>query len=154
MIELIAVRQRDETRQVVYFTVDEYDFSAGNVPIELDTDAKVLAWLKKNEDSYMFLILQKMYRKGEMWADWGRFKTEENTNLSAMEEWISKGHKNKIITGYKDEAQKKPIYEYVVIEKLPFRSAHPAYLKKLKKIDSATNIDSKMKTLLKDIVKG
>lgn len=151
MIELISVEPRDETRQMAYFKVDEYEFSAGNVPIELDTTAKVLAWLKKNEDFYMFLILQKMYRKGEIWADWGRFKTEKNTNLEAMNEWISKGHKNQIQVGTLKNG--KPKYEYVVIEKLPFRSTHPPYLKAHKKIDSA-NIDSKMKTLLKDIVKG
>ncbi len=153
MIELLSVEKRDETRQMAYFKVDEYEFSAGNIPIALDTTAKVLAWLKKNEDFYMFLILQKVYRKGNMWADWQAFKTADNTNLSAFQEWISKGHKNKVIVGYKDEEQKKPVYEYIVIEPLPFRSNHPPYLKAHKKIDSA-NIDSKMKMLLKDIVKG
>ncbi len=153
MIELIAIEQRDEIRQVAYFTVDEYEFSVGNVPIELDTNQKVLTWLKKNEDFYMFLILQKIYRKGDMWADWGRFQEEDMTKLEAFQAWIKDGCKNKVLVGHEDEEKKKPIHEYIVIEKLPFRSAHPAYLKAHKKIDSA-NIDSKMKALLKDIVKG
>ena len=95
MIKLVAVKPRDETRQIAYFMVDEYDFVDGSVPVALDTNTKILNWLKKKEDFYMLLILQKLYREGETWADWKRFKKADNTELEAMKEWIAKGCKNK-----------------------------------------------------------
>lgn len=148
-IELIAVKPRDEKRQVAFFKVDKYEFSAGDVPVALDTNAKVSTWLKKNEDFYMFLILQRMYRKGEAWADWKRFKTEENTQLEAMEAWIADGCRN--IVGYEDEEGTIPIYE--VIEKKSFRSTHPAHLKLEKEIDAVDiGNETKLKKLLKDII--
>ena len=149
MIELKARKQRDEKRQIAFFTVDEYEFADGSVPVELDTDTKVLIWLEKNEDRYMFLILQKMYRNGDTWADWQRFKTDENTDLAAFQKWIADGCRNQIIVGYYKNGN--PIYKYIVIEKQPWKSTHPPELKLTDKIDSLT-VTPDLKSILKDII--
>ena len=125
MIKLNGLKQRDEERQIAYFTIDGYEYADGSIPTELDTDKKVLIWLKNNENRYMFLILQEMYRDGETWADWQRYQKEDMTDLEAFQKWIKTGHKNRTIVGYKDEERKKPIYEYKVIPKQPWHSTHP-----------------------------
>lgn len=118
MIKLIARKEHDRGRQIAFFTVDGYEFTDSNVPAELNTDKRALAWLKKNEDRYMFLILQRLYRDGKTWADWQRFKTDKNTELEAFQKWVKAGHRN--LTG--EEGGKK-IYQ--VISKQPWRSIHP-----------------------------
>ena len=147
MIKLIAIKPRGEARQIAYFVIDDkYDFSDGRILIALDTNAKVLTWLKKNEDFYMFLILQKMYRDGDVWADWQRFKTGKNTNLEAMQDWIAKGCKNKIQVGLTKTGN--PKYGYQVIQKLPWRPTHPSNLKLETEVDKITTLEG-----LKEIVK-
>lgn len=152
-IILDAIKKRDEKRQIGYITIEidgnNYEFSVGNIPIEMDTDSKVLTWLEKNEDFYMFYILQKMYRKGETWADWGRFKIDENTKLEAFQKWISEGCKNKVQIGIFKNG--KPKFSYVVIEKLLFWSTHPPSIKKIKLIEEADILPG-LKKLLKDVI--
>lgn len=146
MIEMQAKESRDSGRQIAFIKVDGIEFSVGNVPIELSTDINILNWLKKNEVFYKFLILQKQYPE----ADWQRYKTEENDNYSALNEWISKGHKNKIQIGL--TLTGKPKYGYKVIEKQELEYRHPKSVGLVARIEEA-NIAPEMKGLLKDIVR-
>lgn len=118
MIKLIARKQHDRGRQIAFFTVDGYEFTDSSIPVELNTDRKVLAWLKKNEDRYMFLILQRMYRDGEIWADWQRYQKKDMTDLEIFQKWVKAGHRNLI--GKEDG---KSVYR--VIPKQPWQSPHP-----------------------------
>ena len=110
MIKLNGLKQRDEERQIAYFTIDGYEYADGSIPTELDTDKKVLIWLKNNENRYMFLILQEMYRDGETWADWQRYQKEDMTELEAFQKWVKAGHKNE---------------DGTIIKKQPWHSTHP-----------------------------
>uniref|UniRef100_A0A6M3X6Q9 Uncharacterized protein n=1 Tax=viral metagenome TaxID=1070528 RepID=A0A6M3X6Q9_9ZZZZ len=57
---------RDENRQIVYFTFntdsEAIKFTDGSVPVELDTEAKILKYLKANKERYHELILGKQQR--------------------------------------------------------------------------------------------
>ncbi|GAG05395.1 unnamed protein product [marine sediment metagenome] len=132
----------------VFYTIDiddeDYEFSA-----DIPKGKNQQAWLSDNQDRMRMLILGKMYRAG----DWVRYKTGDKSDLDAMKEWISKGHKNKLITGYKDEERKKPTYGFKVVEKREFRSTHPKYIKQLKAIESLPS-NGKLKEILTSIVQG
>lgn len=151
MIEIIYARENDNDFTVFF----KIDVDGELEPIEFHADIREeedqQGWLEKKQDYIRFLILQKMYRKDDMWVDWQRFKTGENTNLEAMEAWIADGHRNKIITGYYKNGN--PIYSYVIIEKQEWKSTHPSYLKAHEKIDAAL-INENLKTLLKDVIRG
>jgi hypothetical protein len=59
-----------------------------------------------------------------------------------MNEWITKGHKNKIIVGYKDKKERtKPIYGDEVIEKQELTYKHPKEVKLKPLIEKATTVD-------------
>ena len=145
-IELVAKKSRDSERQIAFIKVDGIEFSVGNVPIELSTDANILTWLNKNENYYKFLILQKQYPN----ADWQRFKTEKNDNYSALKDWISAGHKNKIQTGL--TAARNPKYGYEVIPKQELQYKHPKSVRILALIE-ASAVAKEIKDLLIEIVK-
>jgi len=147
MIEIIHAKEQDDNL-LVYFkiTIDEETFEwHGSCP----KDAEPKAYFEAIQDKIHFLILQKMYQDGDTWADWKRFKTDENTNLAAFQKWITEGCKNQIIVGYYKNG--KPKYEYRVIEKKPWKSTHPPELAMTDKIDSLT-VNADLKSLLKDII--
>lgn len=148
MIEINKIEPRDEKRQVVFFTIDSQEFSCGNVPINLTKAADIQAHLDARADEFKLLILRKQYPE----SDHLRFQKDDKTEFEAMKEWISKGHKNKIIVGYKDEEQTKPIYDYKVLEKQELEYRHPKSVSLVAKIEGA-NITPELKDLLKEIVK-
>lgn len=146
MIELNGIKERDDKRQIAFIKADGIEFSVGNIPAELSTDTKILAWLNKNEDYYKFLIIQKQYPE----ADWQRFKTDKNSNLESIKGWIAKGHKNKIQVGLTKAGN--PKYGYIVIEKQELEYRHPKWIGLLAKIE-ASSIDKETKDLLKEIIR-
>ena len=139
-ITINSIRENDDD-QTIFFTLKEdgenYEFSA-DIPIM--PDGEVLDYLEANSEKYLVLILDKTYRG----ADWKRFKTNENSDLQAMKTWIQKGHKNKIKDGDK--------WKYKVIEKTPFKSNHPSWVKIDKDIEAIKNI-SQVKVALRKIVR-
>ena len=147
MIEIIlnARKPRDEERQIAFFTIDGQEFSCGNVPVELDTNTKVLKYLNERKDEFKLLILRKQYPE----SDITQFKKEDNTELEAMEEWIEKGHKNKVIVGL--DEKEKCIYEDQIIEKKELEYRHPKEIGLRAKID-ASSLSKELKDLLKEII--
>lgn len=146
MIEIQGIKKRDENRQVAYITVDGVELSVGNVPIELTKTEDIQAHLDARFDKFKLLILRKLYRG----SDHLRFQKEDMTELEAIEAWITKGHKNKIIVGYYKNG--KPKYGYQVIEKQELKYRHPKWIGLKAKIEEA-NITPELKSLLKEIVK-
>ena len=146
MIEIKAIEPRDKERQVVFFTIDGQEFTCGNVPADLIKVEDVQAYLDSRADEFKLLLLKREYPESDLTG----FKTEDNTELEAMEEWISKGHKNKVITGLDDKL--KPIYIDQVIEKKALEYKHPKWIGIQAKIDSL-NIPKELKDILKEIVK-
>lgn len=147
MIKVIHIRENEDDF-TVFFTIDIDD---ENFEFHADTpkDKEQQKWLEDNQDFIRFLILQKMYCKDDIYPDWQRFKTEENDNYLALQDWIAAGHKNQIIVGYYKNGN--PIYKYIVIEKQPWISTHPPELKLTDKIDSLT-VTPDLKSVLKDII--
>lgn len=146
MIEIKAIEPRDEKRQIAFFTIDGQEFSCGNVPADLVKAEDVQAYLDSRADEFKLLILKKEYPE----SDHLRFQKDEKTELEAMEEWITKGHKNKVMTGLDDKL--KPIYIDQVIEKKELEYKHPKWIGIQMKIDSL-NIAKELKDVLKEIVK-
>jgi len=136
MIEINGIKQRDEKRQIAFFTIDGQEFTVGNVPAELTKPEDVQAHLDARADEFKLLILRKQYPG----SDYLRFEEVAITELEAMEKWISKGHKNKIPGGYE------------VIAKQELEYKHPKWVRLLALIDAA-NITPELKGLLKEIVK-
>lgn len=150
MIEIIHQRENEDDI-TVFFKIDIKE-EAESIEWHADMrpkDADPQAYLKNIEDKLHFLILQKMYRGGDTWADWQRFKTDENTELEAMQEWIKAGHKNKIQTGLTKAG--KPKYGYRIIEKQPWKSTHPPELAVAKDID-ALDVKEDLKKVLKKVI--
>lgn len=151
MIEIIHQRENEDDITVFF----KMDIKEEMEPIEWHCDvrpkdADIQKYLEANEDRYHFLILQKMYRDGDTWADWQRFKTNENTKLQAMQAWIADGHKNQIIVGYyKNE---NPIIKYQVIEKQPWKSTHPPELALKAEADKATTLADLKEVVKKSII--
>ena len=137
MIEIKAMEPRDEKRQVAFFTLDGQEFSCGNVPIALTKAEDIQAYLDGRADEFKLLLLKREYPD----SDHKRFLKNNMTELEAMSEWITKGHKNKIIIGYKDEEQVSPIYGYEIIEKQELRHKHPKSVKLKPLIEAATTVD-------------
>ncbi len=139
-LDAIVEHEEDQT---VYFTITikdvDYEFHA-DTPILAGSN--LLNWFKDRQDKIYRLILMKMYPG----ADYRRFKTEDNTELDAIKEWIADGHRN--IIGYDEE--ENPIYE--VIEKRPFKSTHPMWVKAEKEIDAISNLEE-LKAFLKKIIR-
>ena len=136
MIEINGIQPRDEKRQVAFFTQDGQEFSCGNVPVALIKTENIQAHLDARADEFKLLILRKQYRE----SDYLRFQVDDKTELEAMKEWISKGHKNKIKVG---------VYE--IIEKQELEYKHPKSIRLLAKIEGS-NIAPELKDLLKEIV--
>ena len=141
-IEIDAIVEHEED-QTVYFTITikdvDYEF---HVDTPILTGADLLNWFKNRQDKIYRLILMKMYPG----SDYLRFRTENNTELDAIKDWIADGHRN--IIGYDEE--ENPIYE--VIEKRPFKSTHPTWVKAEKEIDAISNLEE-LKAFLKKIIR-
>ena len=137
---------RDAERQIVFFTVTkdgtDYEFSHGAVPVSLTTDAQIKTWLLARKEELYLLLLRKTYPG----ADYSEFKTEENINLEAMQAWIDAGHKNKI----GEDENEDPIYE--VIDKVPYISNHPKWVKAIIEIDAINDL-ADAKVFLKKLVR-
>lgn len=146
MIEIKAIEPRDEKRQIAFFTIDGQEFSCGNVPTELTKKPDVQAHLDARADEFKLLILRKQYPE----TDYLRFQKDDKTELEAIQEWIAKGHKNKIQIGL--TAAGNPKYDYKVIEKQELKYRHPKSVRLLALIESST-VAPEMKNLLKEIVK-
>lgn len=146
MIEINAIQPRDEKRQIAFFTIDGQQFSAGNVSIELTKMEDVQAHLDARSDEFTLLILRKEYPG----SDHLRFQIDDITELEAIQEWIAKGHKNKIQVGL--TVAGKPKYGYEIIEKQELQYRHPKFIRLLALIE-ASNVDKEIKDLLKQIVK-
>ena len=146
MIKIKAIEPRDENRQVAYFTTDEIEFSCGNVPADLTKLTDIKAYLESRTDEFRLLILRRQYPE----SDPSEFKAEGKTELESMQEWISKGHKNKVIIGY--EGEDKPIYEDRIIEKKELEYKHPKWIGLAAEIE-ASNATPEMKEILKKIIK-
>ena len=133
-----AKEQRDDKRQVVYFTIErngyEFRYSHGSVPIEANTDAKIIAWLMERKDKIFVLTLNKVFPG----ADYMRFKTEENTDLEAFMLWVQDGHKQE---------------DGTVIPDSGWRGNHPKWIEWETEIDAITNLAG-VKVVLKKIVRG
>ena len=60
MITINATQNRNDKKQVVFFTIkkngEDFKFSHGAVPVELDTDVKIKNWLKEQEEKLVGLI--------------------------------------------------------------------------------------------------
>lgn len=146
MIEINTMKPRDEERQIAFFTIDGQEFSCGNVPAGLTKKPEIQAYLDGRADEFKLLILKKEYPGSDLTG----FKTKDNTELEAMEEWISKGHKNKIQIGL--DEKEKPVFEDQIIEKQELEYKHPKWIEIQKKIDSL-NIAKELKDVLKEIIK-
>jgi len=146
MIEINGIKPRDEKRQVAYFTIDGQEFSCGNVPTKLTKMVDVQKHLNARADEFKLLILRKQYPE----SDYLQFQKDDKSELEAMKEWITKGHKNKIQIGLTTAGN--PKYGYEVIEKQELEYHHPKWVGLTAKIE-ATNITPEMKDLLKEIVK-
>ncbi|MEE9612012.1 MAG: hypothetical protein V3W19_12205 [Desulfatiglandales bacterium] len=88
-------RPRNEHLQIAYITVSGvdaqvYKFQVGDVPASLITDQEVQNHLEKREDELEFFCLFKTYPG----ADYSEFKTDENTKLEALRDWIDAGAEN------------------------------------------------------------
>ena len=133
-----AKEQRDSERQVVYFTIErngyEFKYSHGSVPIEADTDAKIILWLKQRQDKIFVLTLNKVFPG----ADYERFKTEDNSDLEAFMLWVQDGHKQE---------------DGTVIPDSGWRGNHPSWVAMLTEIDAITNLAG-VRAALKKIVRG
>lgn len=145
MIKIKAIEPRDENRQTAYFTIDDIEFSCGGIPANLSTQASIKAYLESRADEFRLILLKKQYPG----AKCCEYKTEENTELEAMEEWITKGHKNKVLTGFLEES---PTYEDQIIEKVELEYKHPKWIGLLEEIE-ASNVNAEIKNLLKKIIK-
>jgi len=144
LLDVIVEHEEDQT---VYFTITikdvDYEFHA-RTPLIKGTE--LLQWFKDRQDKIYRLIIMKMYPG----SDYGRFRTEDNTELEAILAWVQDGHKNQIIIGYDED--ENLIYNYVIIEKKPFKSTHPMWVKAEKMIDEISNLEE-LKAFLKKIIR-
>ena len=128
---------RDDNRQVVFFTIErngyEFRYSHGSVPIEADTDEKIILWLKQRQDAIFVLTLNKVFPG----ADYMRFKTDENSELEAFMLWVQDGHKQE---------------DGTVIPDSGWRGNHPKWIEWETEIDAITNLAG-VKEVLKKIVR-
>jgi len=141
MIEINGIKPRDEKRQVAFFTIDGQEFACGNVPAELTKKADVQAHLDARADEFKLLILRKQYPE----SDHRRFQKDDKTELEAMKEWVSKGHKNKIQIGL--TVARNPKYGYEIIEKQELQYKHPKSVRLLALIE-ASAVAKEIKDLL------
>lgn len=146
MIEINGIELRDEKRQSVFFTIDGQQFSCGNVPAELTKVEDVQFHLDARADEFKLLLLKAQYPQ----SDHLRFQKDDITELEAIQEWIAKGHKNKIQTGLTTAGN--PKYGYEIIEKQELQYKHPKSVRLLALIE-ASNVAKEIKDLLKEIVK-
>lgn len=146
MIKINGIEPRDEERLIAFFTLDGQEFSCGNVPAEFTKAKDVQDHLDSRTDKFKLLILRKQYPE----SDHLRFQKDDKTELEAMKEWITKGHKNKILIGLTTAGN--PKYGYKMIKKQELEYRHPKSVRLVAKIEGA-NITPEMKDLLKEIVK-
>lgn len=146
MIEINGIKPRDEKRQIAFFTIDDQEFSCGNVPAMITKMEDIQAHLDVRADEFKLLILTMQYPE----SDHLRLKQDNKTELEAMNEWITKGHKNKIQIGLTTTG--KPKYGYEIIEKQELQYKHPKSVRLLALIEAST-VSKEIKDLLKEIVK-
>lgn len=146
MIKIQAIKTIGDEMHVAFFTIDGQEYTCGNIPIELDTKANILAHLEKIEDKFILLILRQQYPE----SDHLRFQKDDMTELQSMQKWITAGHRNKIQIGLTTTG--KPKYGYKMIEKQELEYRHPKWIGLVAKIEGA-NITPELKDLLKEIVK-
>ncbi len=137
MIEIKTMEPRDEKRQVAFFTIDDQEFSCGNVPAVLTKTEDIQAYLDGRANEFTLILLKRQYPG----SDHLRFQKNTMTEIQAMNEWISKGHKNKVITGYKDKEETKPVFAYEVIAKKPLTYKHPKSVGLKSLIEKATSLE-------------
>ena len=137
-ITIQATEIRDELRQVAYFTIErngyEFRYTHGSVPIEADTDEKIIAWLMERKEKIFVLTLNKVFPG----ADYMRFKTDKNIDLEAFMAWVKAGRKQE---------------DGTVIPDSGWRGNHPKWIGWETQIDAITNLAG-VKVALKKIVRG
>ncbi len=146
MIEINGIQPRDEKRQIAFFTIDGQEFSCGNMPTELTKTEDIQSHLDARADEFKLLILRMQYPE----SDYLRFQIDNKSEYEAIEEWVTKGHKNKIQAGL--TAAGNPKYGYEVIPKQELQYKHPKSVRILALIE-ASAVAKEIKDLLIEIVK-
>lgn len=149
-LEINAKEKRNDKFQVVFFTLsangEDYEFSHGAVPINLDTDSKIKAWLIERKDRLYYMILRKQFPG----ADTKYMDDPDKSETENFQAWIQAGHRNKVKVGENEQGQL--VYDYVVIEKVPFKSNHPKWISAIKEVDAISNL-ADAKVFLKKMVR-
>lgn len=149
-ITIQAKESRDDDKQVVFFTLSkdgtDYEYSHGSVPTSLTTDGQIKVWLKKQEDKLYLFILRKQYPG----ADTAYMDDPDKSDLENFEAWIAAGHRNKVKVGEDEHGQ--PIYDYKIIDHVPFKSNHPRWIKAIDEIEAISSL-ADAKVFLKKIVR-
>lgn len=142
-----ATHKIDDEKQWVYMTLKVLgvDIKYAHVAALGLSQSKLQEFVDAQEDKYKLDILKDFYPR----SDHKRFHKTDTTELAAMNEWISKGHKNKVLLGLDDK--EKEIYEDQIIEKQELEFKHPKSIILKAKIDKST-LDTATKDLLKEIV--
>ena len=145
-LEINAKEKRNDKFQVVFFTLsangEDYEFSHGAVPINLDTDSKIKAWLIERKDRLYYMILRKQFPG----ADTKYMDDPDKSDIENFLAWVQFGHKNKI----GEDEHGDPIYQ--VIEKVPLKSNHPRWIKAIDEIEAISSL-ADAKVFLKKIVR-
>ena len=147
-IKIKGTQKIDEEKQWVFMTIEVQgeDVEYTHVSLLELSQQELQDYVDVREDGYKLNILKDMYPE----SDHLRFKTEDKNELEAMEEWITKGHKNKVQTGL--TAAGKPKYEDQIIEKKELEYKHPKEIGLAARIEAA-NLTPELKELLQEIIK-
>lgn len=144
-----AAQEIDNEKQWVFMTISEVNGHSIKyihvAPLSLEGE-KLQEFVNAKEDKYKLYILKDMYQE----SDYLRFYKVGKTELDAMKDWISAGHKNKIQAGL--TASGKPKYGYEIIGKQDLQYKHPKSVRLLALIE-ASSVAKEIKDLLKEIVK-
>ena len=145
-LDINAIRENN-TDQTVYFTVNTGAKSyCWHCDMPIMPEAEAREYLIEHKDRFFRLLLGKIYPG----ADISPFKTEDNTELEAIQAWIKAGHKNIIRVGEDEDGN--DITGEQVIEKREFKGTHPPWVKAEKLIDKIQDLDD-VKSFLKKIVR-
>ena len=145
-LNINAIREND-TDQTVCFTatVDTKSYE-WHCDMPIMPEVEVREYLIEHKDRFFRLLLGKIYPG----ADINPFKTEDNTELEAIQAWIAAGHKNIVKVGEDEEGN--DITEERIIEKREFKGTHPKWVKAEKMIDNISSL-ADIKAFLKKIVR-
>lgn len=112
--DLIVQHDNDQT---VYFTLTDDNDNAYEWHGDIPKDVDIQKYLEANIKKFLLLIRKREYLDA-------RFEVKEDeTELEAMELWITNGHTNPEIIS--DNEEKTILEKEEVIEKVPFVSTHP-----------------------------